>query len=51
MRCGTTQRMKRETKEERNLAQKIRRKMITRSHGDEKKFNKKKERSWRYESE
>jgi hypothetical protein len=41
--------MKRETKEQRNLAQMIRRKMISRDHGDDKKFNKKKERSWKYE--
>jgi hypothetical protein len=41
--------MKRETKEERNLAQKIRRKMISRDHGDKKKFDKVKERSWKYE--
>jgi hypothetical protein len=49
MRCGTEIRMKRETAEERNLAQKIRRKMISRDHGDKNKFDKKKERSWKYE--
>jgi len=50
MRCGTSQRkMRRETREERNLAQKIRRRMIARDHGDDKKFDKKRERRWRYE--
>lgn len=38
-----------ETKQERHLAQMIRRKMTQRDHGDDKKFNKKRERSWKYE--
>jgi hypothetical protein len=41
--------MERETRQQRNLAQKIRRKMIQRDHGDDKKFDKKRERRWRYE--
>jgi len=49
MRCGMNQVMERETKQQRNLAQRIRRKMIQRDHGDEKKFDKKRERRWRYE--
>ena len=40
---------KKETKEERQLAQMIRRKMIQKDHGDQKKFNKKLSRSWKYE--
>ena len=43
------EKFKRETKEERALAQKIRRKMISRDHGDASKFNKKRERSWKYD--
>ena len=41
--------MKRENKEERHLAQMIRRKMIQKDHGDKNKFDKKFERRWRYE--
>lgn len=37
-----------ETKEERHLAQMIRRKMIQKDHGDKKKFDKVKERNWKY---
>jgi len=38
----------RDSKEERALAQKIRRKMISRDHGDNNKFDKKKERRWKH---
>jgi hypothetical protein len=46
---GTPVPMKKETKEERQLAQMIRRKMIQKDHGDKKKFDKKLSRSWKYE--
>jgi hypothetical protein len=49
MKCGILRKMKRENKEERYLAQMIRRKMIQRDHGDKNKFDKKKERGWKYE--
>jgi len=42
-------RRERESKEQRALAQKIRRKMISRDHGDNKKFDKKRERRWKVE--
>jgi hypothetical protein len=51
MRCGMTIVMNRgrDSREERHLSQMIRRKMISRDHGDKNKYDRKKERGWRYE--